>query len=104
MKTTLKLSFIALMFLTMTGYAQQGRLMQFERPIGRDGVAIFEAPKADTVDYDGDLKVRVGGDFSIIFQGLSQSNDLVGDTLVELASNLPYQLLTLTLMYKLRMV
>lgn len=87
MKTTLKLSFIALMFLTMTGYAQQGRLMQFERPIGRNGVTVFEAPKADTIDYNGDLKVRVGGDFSIIFQGLSQSNDLVGDTLVELASN-----------------
>lgn len=33
------------------------------------------------------MKVRVGGDFSIIFQGLSQTNDLVGDTLVGLASN-----------------
>jgi hypothetical protein len=38
------------------------------------------------VEFDG-MKIRVGGDFAILFQGLSQSNDLVGDTLVELSNN-----------------
>ncbi len=90
MKTTLKLSFIALMFVTFTGFAQQGRLMQFERPIGKNGINVYEAPKADTIDYQGELKVRVGGDYSILFQGLDHSNDFnVGDPneLIDLAAN-----------------
>jgi len=90
MKTTLKLSFIALMLLTVTGYAQQGRLMQFERPIGKRGINIYEGPKADTIEYQGNLKVRVGGDYSIIFQGLDHSNDFgAGDPneLIGLSNN-----------------
>jgi len=90
MKTKLKFATIALMLITMTGYAQQGRLMQFERPIGRNGINIYEAPKADTIEYQGDLKVRVGGDYSILFQGLDHSNDFgAGDPneLIDLSSN-----------------
>lgn len=86
MKTIFKFMFVALMFVSMTGYGQMTRLFQFERPVGKAGLNVFEAPKADTIEYDGQ-RVRVGGDFSIIFQGLSQSNDLVGDTLVELSNN-----------------
>lgn len=50
MKSKLKFATIALIFLTMTGYAQKGRLMQYERPIGKDGLNIYEAPKEDTVE------------------------------------------------------
>lgn len=60
--------------------------MQFWRPNNANGINIFEAPKVDTVEFDG-VAVRVGGDFALQFQGLSQSNDLVGDTLVNLNSN-----------------
>lgn len=86
MKTIFKFTFVALMLVSMTGYGQMTRLFQFERPVGKAGLNVFEAPKADTVEYDGQ-RVRVGGDFSIIFQALDQSNDLVGDTLVDLGSN-----------------
>ncbi|MFA0960488.1 hypothetical protein AB9P05_01650 [Roseivirga sp. BDSF3-8] len=64
----------------------QQRSLQYFRPPGQAGLNMFETPKQDTVEFDG-LKVVVGGDFSIIFQGLTQTNDLVGDTLVDLASN-----------------
>jgi len=88
MKNSIKFLTIALVFVTMTGYAQQGRLMQFERPIGKNGINVYEAPKADTIEYQGDLKVRVGGDYSILFQGLSQENDATaGDQLIDLSSN-----------------
>ncbi len=60
--------------------------IQYFRPNDLRGMNMFESPKGDTVSYNG-LKVRVGGDFAIIFQGLSQSNDLVGDTLVDLTGN-----------------
>ena len=54
----------------------------------KNGVNVFEAPKKDTVKFDG-LKVRVGGDFAMQFQGLSHSN--TANNLVELGSdfNLP---------------
>ncbi|MGB3179909.1 MAG: hypothetical protein WBB45_00860 [Cyclobacteriaceae bacterium] len=64
----------------------QQRSLQYFRPPGQAGLNMFETPKKDTVEFDG-LKVVVGGDFSILFQGLSQTNDLVGDTLTDLASN-----------------
>jgi len=68
-----------------SAYAQQPSI-GFFRPNSKQGVNVFETSKEDTVKFDG-VKVRVGGDFAIQFQGLSQSNDLVGDTLVDLSSN-----------------
>jgi len=44
----------------------------------------FETTKTDTVPYDG-LKVRVGGDFALQFQGITHSN--TADNLVDLGSN-----------------
>ncbi|TVR83950.1 MAG: hypothetical protein EA412_00610 [Chitinophagaceae bacterium] len=58
--------------------------LQFYRPNNKDGLNVFETSKTDTVTYDG-LKVRIGGDFAIQFQGLNQSNEL--DSLVELGTN-----------------
>lgn len=64
-------------------FAQQPSL-QFFRPNNKEGLNVFETPKADTVAFEG-IKVRVGGDFAMQFQSLDQSNDL--NNLVELGSN-----------------
>ncbi len=74
-----------LILVTGSAYAQQPS-MGFFRPNDKQGLNVFETSKEDTVKFDG-IKVRIGGDFAIQFQGLSQSNDLVGDTLVDLSSN-----------------
>ncbi len=59
--------------------------LQYYRDPGKTGLNVFEAPKEAGTSFDG-LGVRVGGDFAIQFQGLSQSND--ADTvLVELVPN-----------------
>lgn len=75
------------LFISGAAYAQQPPL-QFFRPNNKNGLNIFEPPKADTIPYDG-VKVRVGGDFALQFQALNQSNAI--DSLVELGSdfNLP---------------
>ena len=75
-----------ILFLSGVGLAQQSNLQYF-RPNNKDGLNVFETSKKDTTPYSG-LKVRVGGDFAIQFQGLSQSNSLQEDTLVDLASNI----------------
>lgn len=74
-----------LLFATTALYAQQPAL-QYHRENGKKGLNVFETSKDDKVKFEG-LQVRVGGDFAMQFQGLSQENDLVGDTLVELSNN-----------------
>jgi hypothetical protein len=82
-------SFMLVLFATLFAtqvMAQQPELQYF-RPNDKDGLNMFETPKENNVEFTG-MKVRVGGDFAMIFQGLSQENDLTGgDTLVELQSN-----------------
>lgn len=58
--------------------------MQFYRPNNKQGLNTFEPTKKDTVDFDG-VKVRLGGDFAMQFQGLNQSND--AENLVDLGNN-----------------
>ena len=67
-------------------FAQEGRRLQYDRPPGKDGINVFETPKNDTIEYTG-MAVRVGGDFSIIFQGLDHSNDNAALELVDLSNN-----------------
>lgn len=70
-----------------TAFAQhnlQPEMQNFRKP-GFEGLNVFEAPKADTVEFEG-LKVRLGGDFAMQFQGLSHSNS-GNDTLINLGSN-----------------
>lgn len=74
-----------MLFGTVAVYAQLPSI-QYYRYNDRRGLNVFETSKIDTVKYEG-LKVRVGGDFAVQFQGISQSNDLVGDTLVSLTDN-----------------
>jgi hypothetical protein len=45
---------------------------------------VFETSKTDPVIFDG-IKVRIGGDFAMQFQGLNQSN--TADNLVDLGTN-----------------
>lgn len=74
----------ALMFLiTLTVSAQENNLQNW-RPNDQRGINIFESPREDTVGFDG-FKIRIGGDFAMQFQGLTQSNT-AGD-LVELGTN-----------------
>lgn len=86
MKTIQKLTLIIVaMVFAQVSYAQQPELQYF-RSNDKDGLNVFETSKDNQVEFDG-FKVRVGGDFAVIFQGLSQSNDLIGDTLVDLSNN-----------------
>jgi len=88
MKNIMRIGMIALLMgFGQMLFAQDSRNLQFFRPVDQAGLNVFETSKVDTVEYEG-MRVRVGGDFSLLFQGLSQSNDLVGDTLVELSNNL----------------
>ncbi|GAB5535067.1 MAG: hypothetical protein Rubg2KO_13160 [Rubricoccaceae bacterium] len=58
--------------------------LQYYRAPGQGGINVFEVPKEADSDFDG-LSVHVGGDFAILFQGLSQDND--STSLVDLAPN-----------------
>ncbi len=66
---------LLLVTLSAVSYGQQNRNLQYFRPAGQEGINVFETSKVDTVAFDG-LKVRVGGDFAIQFQGLSQENNV----------------------------
>lgn len=47
--------------------------MQYYRPNDRMGINVFETTKQDTTPYSG-LRVRIGGNFTQDFQGLSHHN------------------------------
>lgn len=80
----LKAIFSAILLMgTVMAYAQQPELQYF-RSNDKDGLNVFETSKENDVPFDG-LKVRLGGDFALQFQGLSQTNS--GDSLTELANN-----------------
>lgn len=88
MKTIGKLSLGALMIFSLAATGQlmaQQPDLQFFRTNDAKGLNVFETTKSDTVPFDG-LKVRVGGDFALQFQGLNQTNAL--DSLIELGSNM----------------
>jgi hypothetical protein len=85
---TIKLLGILLLMVFASNVMAQQAPMQFYRTNDKNGVNVFESPKADTVEFEG-LRIRVGGDFAMQFQGLSHTNKL--NNLVELGSdfNLP---------------
>lgn len=87
MKTSIIKPLLAGVFLmaTLAIYAQLPSI-QYYRYNDQRGLNVFETGKEDSVKFEG-LRVRVGGDFAVQFQGLRQSNDLVGDTLVSLTDN-----------------
>ena len=88
MKTIKNYLVLALCLTGLTGFAQinlQPEIQNFREP-GYEGLNVFETPKDDTTAYEG-LKVRVGGDFAMQFQGLSHSNSNANDTLITLGNN-----------------
>ncbi len=87
MKTITKhIVVLAVMALMVVGnaVAQQASGLQYYTAPGKASLNQFEQPKTNSVEFTG-LQVRIGGDFALQFQGLSQSNS--GDSLAELASN-----------------
>ncbi|HMP98567.1 MAG TPA: hypothetical protein PKC24_02225 [Cyclobacteriaceae bacterium] len=73
--------YLVLAMLLISGgvYAQQAP-MQYFRSNDKNGLNVFETSKEEDKEFDG-IKVRVGGDFAMQFQGLSHSNtanNLVG--------------------------
>jgi hypothetical protein len=74
---------LLLTVVSITLRAQQPNL-QFFRANDKRGLNVYETSKVDTIEYTG-VKVRVGGDFAMQFQGLKQSNTI--GNLVELGTN-----------------
>ncbi|MGB0777315.1 MAG: hypothetical protein ACPGR7_04745 [Flavobacteriaceae bacterium] len=52
--------------------------LQYNRPAGKDGLNVFETSKDDDTEFDG-LKVKVGADFALQFQGLRADNANLGN-------------------------
>ena len=74
MKTKSIILLIGLLaMIASTATAQFNRNLQYFRYNDARGLNVYEPSKEDTVGYDG-FQVRVGGDFAIQFQGLSQDN------------------------------
>jgi hypothetical protein len=67
--------FISAFFITITINAQQVPIQYF-RNNDQSGLTVFETTKADSVAFNG-LKVKVGGNFTLDFQGLRHKNDAV---------------------------
>lgn len=85
MKSLIKYMLGVLMVIVFASstFAQNTQLQYFTLP-GKASLNQFEQPKTNTVDFTG-LQVRIGGDFALQFQGLSQENS--GDSLAELSNN-----------------
>ncbi len=73
-KTTFKLLIFSLTILmgSITAYGQFPAI-QYYRYNDLRGLNVFETSKDDTTKFDG-IKLRIGGDFAMQFQGISQSN------------------------------
>jgi hypothetical protein len=67
--------------------AADSRDLQYFRAPGFDGLNVFETSKDNDTEFDG-LKVRVGGDFALQFQGLSHSNAEGAPQLIEVGNNI----------------
>ncbi|MCX2742984.1 hypothetical protein OO013_03855 [Mangrovivirga sp. M17] len=75
MKPLIKISLlVGLMFITVSSaFAQFERELPYYRYNDKRGLNVFEAPKVDTTEIDG-IRVLIGGDFAMQFQGLNQEN------------------------------
>jgi hypothetical protein len=68
------------MIVGLNAYAQRSAIQYF-RPYDQRGINVFETSKIDTVGFDGELKLRIGANFTQQFQSLKHSNseNLVGE-------------------------
>ncbi|NNE29117.1 MAG: hypothetical protein HKN16_05750 [Saprospiraceae bacterium] len=69
------------LFVSFSSFAQNS--LQFFRDNGKQGLNVFETKKEAGAEFTG-LKVKVGGDFAIQYQGISHENGFAGDTLLDL--------------------
>jgi hypothetical protein len=63
----------------------QPDLQNFRQP-GYEGLNVFETPKLDSPVFEG-LKVRLGADFAMQFQGLNHSTASMTDTMASIGNN-----------------
>ncbi|UCS95916.1 hypothetical protein KZP23_20545 [Echinicola marina] len=71
--------------LSATSVVQAQKSLQYYRADNSYGVNVFETSKDSVATFEG-LRVKVGGDFALQFQGINQENSL--NNLVDLESNL----------------
>lgn len=64
---------LILLFCLVSGAVKAQETLQYFRPNDMRGVNVFETSKTDTVPFTG-LKVKVGGNFEMEFQGLRNFN------------------------------
>ena len=62
------------------------RALQYFKNPGFEGLNVFETPKDNDREFNG-MKVRLGGDFAIQFQGLDHSNAEGAPELIPVGSN-----------------
>jgi len=97
MKTIRVISTTVLLAMISLAVLGQNKKMQYFRYPDQTGINVFETSKIQEDEeeveeaFEG-LKVRVGGNYSVLFQGLSQENDFGGDVsvpdgLVNLSNN-----------------
>lgn len=72
-KTVQLMSVIALITVGLNAYGQRSEIQYF-RPYDQRGINVFETSKLDTVGFDGELKLRIGANFTQQFQSLKHSN------------------------------
>lgn len=79
-KLVRSMSLIVLMIVGFNMYAQRSPIQYF-RPYDQQGINVFETPKTDTIGFEGDLKLRLGANFTQQFQNLKHSNseNIVGE-------------------------
>jgi hypothetical protein len=80
LKTVRSMSVIVLMIVGFTVNAQRSSIQYF-RPYDQGGINVFETSKTDTVTFQGEVKLRIGANFTQQFQSLRHSNseNLVGE-------------------------
>ncbi len=87
-KTAIRLSSLILMGLCAMATSAWGQGLQpdiqYFRYNDKRGQNVYETSKEDTIKFEG-VKIRIGGDFAMQFQSLTQSNGL--DSLVKLGKN-----------------
>jgi hypothetical protein len=72
------------LILIFLGSSVSAQMLQYFNPNDKSSLNKFETSKDTDVTFDG-LKVRMGGDFALQFQAISQIN--AGDSLPELGNN-----------------
>jgi hypothetical protein len=79
-KIVRSMSLIVLMIVGLNASAQRSPIQYF-RPYDQRGINVFETSKTDTVGFDGELKLRLGANFTQQYQSLKHSNseNLVGE-------------------------